>query len=240
MINEGVLYIATGKKYVHAAVRAAQTVQTHSPGLGIHLYTDAQNYDDFKFADSPFPFTSVGRIDDPHRRSKVDYISLAPFDRTLYLDTDTALNADISDMFRVLEQFDIALCHSHRRNTVDSLAPWRIEIPQAFPQFNGGVILYRKTPAVVRFLEDWGRLYKEAGHRRDQPTLRELLWLSDLQIATLPPEYNVRFLKYHFLWSRNEAQTKIFHLKQLHRGWIQWVFRDPIRLVNKHILKIRA
>jgi hypothetical protein len=240
--TQGVMYIASGKKYVQAAVRAAQTVQMHSPGLGIHLYTDGQNYDDFKFSDSPFPFTTVGRIDDGHRRSKVDYMSSTPFDRTLYLDTDTSLNADISDMFRVLERFDIALCHALRRNTRNVLDPWRVEIPEAFPQFNSGVILYRKTPAVLQLLEDWGRFYKESGHRHDQPVLRELLWLSDLRIATLPPEYNVRFLKYHFLWTKNEAQTKIFHLKQHHLGWLVWfskrsgitrIARKTKRLVDK-------
>ena len=232
MMTQGVLYIATGKKYAQAAVLSAKTVRMHCPGLDIHLYTDSQCYDDFGFEESVHPFTSVGKIENPHRRSKVEYMSLTPYDWTLYLDTDTALNADISDMFRVLARFDIALAHAQHRNSPNSLTPWRLKLPDAFPQYNSGVILYRKNAMVIQFLEQWAKSYQEAGLRHDQPTLRELLWLSDLRIATLPPEYNVRFLKYHFLWSKSEAVTKIFHLKQLHRGWLEWIFRDPIRIVR--------
>ena len=238
MTTQGILYIATGKKYVQAAIRSARTVRKNSPELGIHLFTDAQNFDDFKFEGSPIPFTTVGKIDDPHRRSKVDYISRTPFERTLYLDTDTALNADISNMFRVLERFDIAMAHAQHRNTAGSLGPWRMELPQAFPQYNSGVILYRKTRTVIELLEDWSSNFEESGLRHDQPILRELLWLSELRIATLPPEYNVRFLKYHYLWSKSEAETKIFHLKQLHMGWWHWVFRDPIRMIQKVIRRL--
>jgi hypothetical protein len=233
MTTQGILYIATGEKYVRAAIRAAKTVRKHSPSLGIHLYTDVQNYAGFRFEDSPFPFTSAGTIENPHRRSKVDYMSRTPFEHTLYLDTDTALNADISDMFRVLERFDIAIAHAMHRHSPNSLVPWRIELPEAFPQYNSGVVLYRKNTAVLQLFEDWGYHHKEAGHRHDQPTLRELLWLSDLRIATLPPEYNVRYLKYHFLWSKSEAVTKIFHLKQFHIGWRPWFRRRILDIIGK-------
>jgi hypothetical protein len=233
MTTQGVLYIATGKKYVQDAIRSARTVRKHSPGLEVHLFTDSRSYEDFKFEQSPFPFSTVAVIDDPHRRSKVDYISRSPFDRTLYLDADTAVNADISDMFRVLERFDIAVAHAQHRNTPSSLAPWRLKLPDAFPQFNGGVILFRKSPKVIQLLEEWANSYKEAELRHDQPTLRELLWLSDLRIATLPPEYNVRYLKYHFLWSKSEAATKIFHLKQYHQGWFLWFYSEAKRTIRK-------
>jgi hypothetical protein len=196
--------------------------------LPIHFFGDWQNFN-FNFDISPFPFSSVGIIPDPHRRSKVDYLSKTPFDQTLYLDTDTALNADIRDMFRILERFDIAVAHAHRRNDPTRLGPWRINLPQAFPQYNGGVILYRRTPNVFRFLEEWSRYFKEAGFQQDQMTLRELLWLSDLRMATLPPEYNVRYIKYHYLWSKSEATTKIFHLQRLHTGWFWWIARPWYR-----------
>jgi len=234
MITQGILYIATGKKYIDAAVRSAKTVQKFCPGLPIHLYADWQNHG-FQFDRSPYPFTSVGQIDQPHRRSKVDYLPLSPFDWTLYLDTDTALNADIRDMFRILERFDIALTHAMKRNFSERLTKWRIDLPSAFPQHNGGVILYRKTPAVIKFLEEWRDQYhaniKE--FQQDQRTLRETLWSSDLRIATLPPEYNVRFLKYHFLWSKSEARTKIFHLQMYHDGpfwFIKNWFRNLARV----------
>lgn len=233
MNTRGILFVATGEKYVLAAVRAAKTVRAHSPSLGIHLFTDAKSFVGFNFGTASTPFSSVATVDDPHRRSKVDYMGRSPFDYTLYMDTDTAFNADLASMFNILDRFDIGLAHEHRRNTTNSLEPWRTPLPQAFPQFNSGVILYSKAPAVLNFLEEWRNHYKDAGIRHDQTTLRELLWLSNLRIATLPPEYNVRYIKYQFIWSKTEATVKIFHLKRFHRGWLGWIFRHPIRRFNK-------
>jgi hypothetical protein len=225
-LSSGILYVATGELYILAAIRSAKSVLKHCPSLPTHLYADWGNYD-FDFGHSPYPFTSVGKIENPHRRSKLDYLSKTPFEQTLYLDTDTSLNEDIRDMFRVLERFDIALTHAHKRNTPERLRTWNLELPQAFPQYNSGVMLYRRTPAVIQFLEEWrDHYYQNLDHiRQDQMTLRELLWLSDLRMTTLPPEYNVRYIKYHILWSKAEATTKIFHLKQYHVGWFTWLFR---------------
>lgn len=223
MTTDGVLYVACGAKYIGAAARSAKTVRQHSPGLSIHLFADLQNHPQFDLDRDPFPFTSTARIADPHRRAKVDYLPQTPFDRTLYLDTDTQVNADVREMFHLLERFDVALGHAHRRNDPGRLGAWRIELPQAFPQQNTGVLLYRRTPPVIKFLRSWQRHYHEAGFQHDQITLRELLWLSDLRPAILPPEYNVRYMKYHFLWSRAEARTKIFHLHRFHSGWFWWL-----------------
>ena len=221
--SQGILYIATGAKYIRAAVRSALSVRRHCDGLSAHLFADWKSYPEFDFDRDPSPFTSTAVITDPHRRSKVDYLPRTPFDRTLYLDTDTSINADIREMFRVLERFDVGVNHAHRRNDPTRLGRWRIDLPHAFPQLNGGVLLYRKTPQVIEFLEQWQRYFHEAGLQQDQMTLRELLWLSDLRLAILPPEYNVRYVKYNFMWSRAEARTKIFHLHRFHSGWFWWL-----------------
>ena len=134
---QGILYIAYGKKYINAAIVSANSIKKYCPDLPIHLYSDWTNYDS-QFNKDPTPFTSIGIIENPHPRSKVDYLSRTPFDRTLYLDTDTALNADISDMFQILDRFDIAMAHAHHRSS-GNLKPWRIQLPDAFPEFNSGV-----------------------------------------------------------------------------------------------------
>jgi hypothetical protein len=233
--TQGILYIATGGKYIRAGIRSAESVRAHCPDLPTHLYADWKQHG-FDFHESPYPFTSVEHIDDPHRRSKVDYMSRTPFDRTLYLDTDTALQADIRGMFELLDRFDIALVHAHRRNAPARLKDWRVRLPAAFPQFNSGVVLYRRTPAVTELLDSWRRAFHEAGLAQDQVTLRELLWSSDLRIATLPPEYNVRFIKYHFLWSREEATTQIFHRRRFHDGRF-WFLRKWVRVVGRSFVR---
>jgi len=235
METQGILYIAAGEKYIRAATHSAESVLRHCPGLPIHLFADWQNYDCFRFDQAPYPFTSVDKIIHPHHRSKVDFLPRTPFDRTLYLDTDALLSADIWGVFKILDRFDIALTQAHRRNDPHRLNTWRIDLPQAFPQYNGGVILYRKTPKVIQFLEDWRDYFKEAGFQQDQITLRELLWLSDLRIATLPPEYNIRYIKYKYLWSKAEAQAKILHLRKYHDGQF-WFIKKWFKHLGRAIL----
>lgn len=218
--ERGVLFVATGKKYINAAIRAASAVKENCPGLPIAFFGDWQNHG-FAFQVTPYPFDIVEKIDNPHRRSKVDYLFQTPFDKTLYLDTDTNVVEDISGIFELLERFDVAVGHAMRRNSANRLTSWRTKLPKAFPQFNSGVFLYKNTPAVLNFLQKWSDAFHSAGFEQDQVALRELLWLSELRLTVLPPEYNVRYEKYRWFWSKTEAVPKIFHLQKYHDNMIK-------------------
>ena len=220
----GILYITYGTKYVKAALRSAHTARAHNPGLAIHLFVDAASRDALGLAKDPGPFSSIGIIENPHRRSKVDYMAQTPFERTLYLDSDTSVAQDISEMFGVLERFDLGAVQAMRRNANRKGEIWTKPIPDAFPQFNSGVVLYRNTPEVRQLLEAWGSAFASSGQRHDQAILRELVWDSGLRAITLPPEYNVRYLKYKYIWSKAEALPMIYHLKQYHSGWGLWLW----------------
>ena len=183
----------------------------------------------------PNVFATIEPITEPHRRSKLDYLPRTPFEWTLYLDSDTLITADIREAFRLLERFDMAFGHAHWRNEPSFSGTWKTDLPPSFPQFNSGVILYRRSPQVLALLEDWGREYSR-GLPGGPRTLRELLWYSDLRIATLPPEYNVRFLKYPIFWSRSEARPKILHLQMYHDGPF-WFLRNWIRQLGRFALR---
>jgi len=240
-MTNGIIYVTYGKKYVEAAIYSAKSARKHCPDINIHLFVDAPNFEHFQFEKETFPFTSIEVIENPHRRSKVDCISKTPFDRTLYLDSDTTVAQDISEIFNVLDRFDIAAVQAMHRNSKSGQTYWTVRIPDPFPQFNSGVMLFRKNPQVLDLLENWSKAYAESGLRHDQPTLRELLWFSDLRLYALPPEYNVRFLKYKFIWNKTEAVPMIYHLKQYHKGWGKWVivriFKGPI-LAARFIIKL--
>lgn len=206
----GVLYIAAGKAYASAANAAARSVKALLPNLPVDIFTDSPDVLE------PGLFDQVAVIDSPHRRSKVDYLPRTRFERTLYLDTDTRVVEDISDLFELLERFDIAMAHAHARNRRTHVEQWRITLPQSFPQLNGGVILYRSDERVLEFLHSWSAAYHDAGFSKDQTTLRELIWDSDLRLYVLPPEYNVRYEKYVKIWEQNEATPKILHYRRFH------------------------
>jgi len=147
------------------------------------------------------------------------------------MDSDTTVAQDITGVFDVLERFDIAAIHAMHRNGDRATEFWKKEIPNAYPHFNGGIILYRNTPKVLQLLQNWSVAFAEMGSQHDQSTLRELLWDSDLRVATLPPEYNVRYLKYKYLWTKSEAVPMIYHLKQYHTGWLPWVANQAAGII---------
>ena len=208
--ENGVIFIAAGEAYVRAANRAAQSIKEHVSPIAIDLFTDAS-------AVAADIFDQIHPIDDPHVRSKVDYLHHTRFQRTLYLDTDIRVVADISEMFNVLDRFDIAIAHAHARNRKETKTVWHFDIPDAFPQMNGGVLLFRSTPTVLDLLRAWQRAYHSAGFAKDQVTLRELLWLSDVRLHILPPEYNIRYERYLSFWEAREAIPRILHFPKFHR-----------------------
>jgi hypothetical protein len=205
----GVIFVAAGAPYVLAANRAAKSVREESPSVGVDLFTNLPEL-------AADVFDEVRPLDSPHRRSKVDCLHQTRFERTLYLDTDIRVVADITEMFRTLDRFDIALAHAHARNRDQTRQMWRLDIPKAFPQMNSGVILFKSTTPVLVFLRAWQQAYHSAGFRKDQVTLRELLWCSDLRLHILPPEYNIRYERYLSFWDPKEAVPQILHLAKFH------------------------
>lgn len=214
--REGVIFVATGaEKYPALAARAAASIRSHAPGLAIDLFTDRSDI----AAGDPAGFDRVHLLDDPWFRSKIDGLLSSRFERTLYMDADTLALADFRDVFAVLERFDIALAHDWFRNSDLHHSFWQKELPGAFPQFNGGLIALRRNPATTRFLEDWKAAVKTQANGRDQISLRELLWDSELRIATLPEEYNLLFLPGLRLWTPDFAAPRILHSPRLHRDY---------------------
>ena len=236
--TRGVLYIATGLPHIQAAIESAVSVRKTNPNLPIHLFADLlQQKFDLNVGIKMNPFTSWENIPNPHRRSKVDYIAATPFEETLYLDTDTRVLCGLHDPFRLLERFDVALAHAHRREVLQKNERLTIRVPSAFPEFNSGVLFYKRNFETIKAFQSWQQRYYEGKLNVDQPALREILWSNNLRIATLPPEYNVRFLKYILMWSKDEAQPKILHLGFYRRGmgyYYQRWRRSIVRRFSRH------
>lgn len=92
--TQGVIYIATGKKYVAASINSAKSVIHHCKGgMSVSLCCDKENEREAKESGI---FDQVMRIKNPHIRSKVDCVQFTPYKRTLYLDADTIVVADRS------------------------------------------------------------------------------------------------------------------------------------------------
>lgn len=230
MTTSGVLYIVTGKPYIEAAVRSAQSVRRHSPSLKIDIFTD-------QHPEENGLFDRVTIIPDPHRRSKVDWISHSRFERSLFLDSDTLVVSDISGMFDLLDNFDIAVAHAHARNQEKEKHIWKHQVPDVFPELNSGVLLFNNSMEARSLLERWAKAFHESGFWKDQITFRELLWSSECRFFILPPEYNLRYKRYLSFWPEREATPKILHHSEFNEFGIDG---RPRSVVSKLVRKIRG
>jgi hypothetical protein len=202
--GNGVIFSATGQKYVNLARQAAYSIRETNPNIEIDLFTDS--------AINMEPFSRISILKDIWVRSKIDAMLSSRFEKSLYLDSDTLVLADISDVFTLLDQFDIAFAHDQARNHFLVRKEYKAKLPNTFPQVNAGVVAFRRSQRVLDFLSEWRALVIEHGIGKDQPTLRELLWSTELRFAILPGEYNLRDLTFiERMHARYHAAPRIIH-----------------------------
>ena len=181
----GVIYVATGRRYVEEARFSAFSVKKHNSDINVQLVTDAPLEDD-----GPFDYVDI--LEEPKYEygDKILGLPLARFERSLYLDTDTRVVADLSCYFELLEFYDIAYAHE----------PYRQEsyrgVPEAFAEPNAGLFAFRRGELTEKLFADWKigyeRSKREEGHTNDQPSFREAIFRSESRSLVLPPEYNLR------------------------------------------------
>ncbi|MEW9838453.1 putative nucleotide-diphospho-sugar transferase [Mesorhizobium marinum] len=189
-MKKGVVYIAFGDRYVKEVLFSAATLKAVSD-VHVTLFTDSEI--------SSSNIDSIIKIDPVHKRPKVDHLPRTPYDLTLYLDSDTKIERDVADMFSLLDRFDLAAAHDHCRKSSrwSSVIPEYDAIPYCFPEYNSGVMLFRKSAKLDHFFRLWQDnfyRYRETTNGQDQASFRIALWESELQVHTLPFEYNVRNL----------------------------------------------
>ena len=233
-MSTGIIFIAYGKKYVEEAIFSAKSAKKHNPQYPITLFTDAS------VSDPVFNKVKIIEKDKIHIRCKVDIIYQSPYEKTLFLDTDTMVNYPFQEMFTILDKFDISLAHDFARKRTlkdKSKAPGGYgfathpdyqNIPYAFPEYNTGVILFQKNKKTQKFFQNWAKTYHKMEKLTpyDQPSFRITLWNSDLRVHTLPLEYNRRAkdtreknIKYKKMgiFTEEHLKTRIFHFHGLNK-----------------------
>jgi hypothetical protein len=206
--SQGIVYSCAGERYVEEALRSARSSLRHND-LPHVLFTTADAECE--------PGMSVVRFE-PSENAYADKIAnmrRSPFQRTIYLDTDTFVVDEIVHLLALLDHFDLAVAHDpSRRGGGDR------EVPVAFCEFNTGVIAWRASDRMEAFMRGWQETYlawladepfagaaKASARRRarlvpgvspswggaaDQPAFRRCAWEHDVRLLVLPPEYNLR------------------------------------------------
>jgi hypothetical protein len=204
----GVVYSCAGDRYIEEALRSARSSIEHN-SLPHVLFTSAD-------VDSEPGLTAV-RFE-PSTNAYADKIAnmrRSPFQRTIYLDTDTFVVDEIAHVLALLDHFELAVAHDpSRRRNGDR------QVPHAFAEFNTGVIAWRASERIEAFMRSWEETYlswladepfvgaaQASAKRRarlqpgrapswggaaDQPAFRHCAWEHEVRLFVLPPEYNLR------------------------------------------------
>jgi hypothetical protein len=194
--SSGFLYSVSGEKYVAEAVRSARSSLRHnalphlifaSPIPSEPRPEEGLRFEAFEPSDHPY-------ID------KIANMRRSPFERTLFLDSDTFVVDEVGHVLEVLDHFDIAVAHAPGyRGLPDP------EVPKAFYEFNTGVVAWRSNERTAAFLADWQETYSSWLDAEpfpgalavgvDQPAFRHCAWKHGLRTMVLGPEYNFRITK---------------------------------------------
>lgn len=204
MSSQGILYIATGASYLAEARLSAQSVRRFHPGIKIAVATDqAVAADaDFDLVMAPPIGGHSNQTDSFLERDRVAYyrkirpLLESPFEKTLFLDSDTYVAAPLDELFVLLDQFDLLVTPAHVIHDYQfemDAAPFS-QIPAAFGYFNTGLVAYRRNAAGTAFLQRWMENYinHTAQHTvNDQPAFRLTLYQGVASFHVLPAHYNI-------------------------------------------------
>ena len=200
--ERGVVYVATGEPRDVEVFRSVQSLRIHHPGLPVTLFTDLNVRDD--------DFDEVHVIAEPRRdwSDKVAPLVESPYERTIFLATDTYICGSLDPIFRLLDRFEMAVAHDPQRGGSPSLA----NLPPTFPELDTGVLAFQHTESVRAALEEWILLADALRESGDDPAVhyqqqafRQLVWDHTIRLAVLPPEYNLRITRPGALGANSRA-----------------------------------
>jgi hypothetical protein len=204
----GIVYISTGKRFVEESLRSIKQLKSLNSNLKVALFADNLPNDDNTDHEILIekPYFSI--------KDKMMCLGKSPFHFNIFADSDTYFVEDPSVLFSIFDRFEFACSHAPMRVKCD-----RENVPEWFPEVNGGLLCYSLSLRTQSFLQLWKRLYesdeiefandkgKWPGGLREQPALREALFKSELSLYILPPEYNFRTVFPQYAGSK----IKMFH-----------------------------
>jgi len=207
-MSSGALYIITqDPRYVDMLLTSAASLKRAMPDLPITAFSQFP-------IESPL-FDSIVQVqptkDGFYDKSKL--IQSSPYERTLFIDADTYVLEPIPELFLLLDRFDCAATHEEYLNTDWHQRYPRTDIPSSFPEFNTGILMFKRSERMNRVLEQWGTLYRQYLEEKpgqpinDQPFFRVAAYCGDVRIATLTREYNCKFRGQGYL----KGKVKIVH-----------------------------
>jgi hypothetical protein len=190
----GILYSAIGNRFFDEALTSARSslrfnqiphvIFTDQDGSSPDCEVEGLSIETYRPSGDPFV-------------EKIRNMARSPFERSLFLDTDTYVTHHVRHIFQLLDKYDMAAAFAPGSRGAPDL-----EVPVAFYEFNTGVVGWRANQETAAFFTGWLEAYEELGDERpftplhgsgfEQPAFRRCAWRHAMRIAVLGPEYNYR------------------------------------------------
>jgi hypothetical protein len=222
----GFIYVASGENFITEAIDSATSLRKFMPEAKIALITDNDSGLNQKcFNQIVHLSTDLVGVDPAYRGyyQKIKGLSASPYEKTLFVDTDTHFADSIWELFSLLKDYDLAIASAPYKAKIPSMS--LIEFNQKYqqkdylPTLNTGVICYQKSSKVRQLFQDWEEVFvskapANGGYYSDQTVFCQALAKSQVRHNILPIEYNFRIGMPQAVHGR----VKIFHGRPV-QGW---------------------
>jgi len=158
-MTSGYLYYADSENYLSEAIQSATRLEQVQPNAKISVISPGeapppfemripigQQIEDKTLLKDPEDVKGAWKLSLLRR---IDSLLLTPYDRTLYLDSDTYAVESPKEVFQLLDYFDICMAKAPLDRSAVQINS--TELTCAEPH-NCGVILFKKTSEFVSFL----------------------------------------------------------------------------------------
>jgi hypothetical protein len=175
MPRRGVIYLVSGpRSYMSELQTSLASLRRHEPDLPVtvfsrHRLPRGTRADHASYSTEHHPL-----------KEKVLILSESPYERTLFLDTDTTILGPISPVFDHLDSHQFGVANAYLADRTRQPPTLTALVDPA--QYNTGVLLYDDSAATRRFLDVWRDAVMPqdpsdmwAGHNCDQTYFNRLV-----------------------------------------------------------------
>ena len=190
----GFLYVAFGRKHTLEALASSRSLRRFNSDACIAVVTD-QAINDSVF-DHVIHAEPPSMSDSRNCHVKIAGLRRSPFERTVFLDTDTRICDDLTNLFSLMDRFDLLVTLNTWR--VDRLFEEQSEpyvsVPLPFIACNTGFLGFARRSVVEALFDAWAermeRQIVEHNETNDQPAFRWALYHSAARYCVLSNAHN--------------------------------------------------
>ncbi|MFY0599370.1 MAG: hypothetical protein JXR03_06840 [Cyclobacteriaceae bacterium] len=201
------MYVAVGDEYVKEAENSAKSLIKVDPNASICLISN-QPYLGVVFTNS----LEVSFPVDPEN-AKLGYLFKiigmleTPFERTIFVDTDTYFCDNCEELFGILEFFDLLICHDFQETSFAQIDGVDLA---GYHTYNTGVIAFNSSPQVIQLIKNWRDVFqrKMDSYWSDQPAFMDALLSNFVKVYVMQTHYNFRFRQFLTI---SDGNIKILH-----------------------------